>query len=370
MDNFAWKKALIVRGCPPADILFGPGDESLRAHLDVCPACRDSLAMEADERAQWAGLADVLTTEPPSAPQSVDTDHAPAPGQIWRIRRALAGWGPKYRYHNPPLVLILDLLDNDLARVAQIYPGDDFLTEDDVCLPDLGFAQPWNTYSLALSDLESFQGDPPKALTEAVPKVLMRSRGAFADLDEASPLFWFRTMELDLGAHFAGQSLASVLEGAVPDSRLVPLSSMPFTALCRALERKGQNVRLESDNPLLDLARYNQEDAAWGLAASGEGTQTVNHALLDDVGLEIRQATIVFSTVVYQDGVLTLAGEVRVESARTEAVFAWWDAQGRMVWPIASDISDDGRYFNLRFAGVEDREFRVGRLVVLISGRQ
>ena len=366
MDNFAWKKALIVRGCPPADILFGPGDESLRAHLDVCPACRDSLAMEADERAQWAALADVLTTEPLSAPQSMDTDYAPAPGQIWRIRRALAGWGPKYRYHNPPLVLILDLLDNDLARVAQIYPGDDFLTDDDISLPGLGFAQPWNVYSLAVNDLETFRGQAP----DSVPEARARSRGTFADLDEAAPLFWLRTMELDLGAHFAGQSLVGVLETPERDTMPVPLSAMPFDALCRALERKGQKVRLESGNPLLGLARYNQEDVAWGLAASGERAQTVNYALLDDVGLEIRQASIVFSTISFLEGMLTVAGEIRMESVRTEEIFAWWDAQGRMVWPIASDISDDGRYFNLRFAGVEDREFHVGRLVVLFSGRQ
>ena len=368
MDNLAWKKALILRGCPPADILFGPEDELLGAHLDICPACRDSLVMKADERAQWTALADVLLSgQLPSPAQKT-------PGQVWRIRGNLAGWGPKYRYCNPPLVLILELQDDELAHVAQIYPGDDFLTEEDVFLPGLGFAQPWNTYSLAVNDLESFQGEAPKTLTEAVPKVLMRSQGAFADLDEASPLFWFRTMELDLGAYFAGQSLAAVLPGAdhdAPlDATLVPLGEMSVDALCRALERKGQAIPLRGDNPLLELARYNQDDTAWGLAASGERTQTVNYALLDDVGLEIRQASVVFSTVAHHDGMLTLAGEIQADGARTQAIFAWWDAQGRMIWPIASDISDDGRYFNLRFAGVEDREFRVGRLVVLISGRQ
>ncbi|TVR01588.1 MAG: hypothetical protein EA399_02005 [Desulfovibrionales bacterium] len=368
MDNLAWKKALILRGCPPADILFGPGDEQLRAHLDVCPACRDSLAMTSGERAEWAGLGRALAPEPPPAPSGK------APGQVWRIRPDLAGWGPKYRYCNPPLVLLLDFPENNLTQVAQIYPGDDFLTEEDVPLPGLGFAQPWNTYSLALNDLEAFQGEASGGGANVASEVLARSRDSFADLDEASPLFWFRTMELDLGAHFAGQSLTGVLEGAdhdaLLDAPLVPLGEMSVDALCQALERKGQTVPLHGGDPLLELARYNQEDTTWGLAASGERTQTVNYALLDDVGLEIRQTTVVFSAVVYQDGMLTLAGEVRAESARTEAIFAWWDAQGRMIWPIASDISDDGRYFNLRFTEVAEREFRIGRLVVLFSGRQ
>lgn len=367
MDNLAWKKALILRGCPPADILFGPEGELLGAHLDICPTCRDSLAMEPDERAQWAALAEVLL--PGQLPPPVRK----TPGQIWRIRRDLAGWGPKYRYCNPPLILVLEIQDDELARVAQIYPADDFLTEEDVSLPGLGFAQPWNTYSLAVNDLESFRGEVPNALTETVPKVMMRSQGGVAELDEASPLFWFRTLELDLGAHYAGQSLAAVLPDAdhdAPlDATLVPLGEMSVDALCRALERKGQAIPLRGDNPLLELARYNQDDTAWGLAASGERTQAVNYALLDDVGLEIRQASVVFSKVAHHDGMLILAGEIQAEGARTQAIFAWWDAQGRMVWPMASDISDDGRYFNLRFTEVTDREFRVGRLVVLFSGR-
>lgn len=242
--------------------------------------------------------------------------------------------------------------------------------KNDIPLSGLRFAQPWNVYSLALSDLEAFQGQVSEVGPKAASDVLERSRGPFADLDEAAPLFWFRSMELDLGAHFAGQSLAASVEGVKRDAALVPLGVMPFDVLCGALERKGQKVRLKSDNPLLDLARYNREDATWGLAASGERTQAVNYALLDDVGLEIRQASIVFTSLSHQENMLTLGGEIHADFARTEEIHAWWDAQGRMLWPVASDISDDGRYFNLRFAGVEDGEFRVGRLVVLFSGRQ
>lgn len=357
MDNHAWKKALILRGCPPADILFGPEDEFLLAHLDVCPMCRDNLAMEADERAAWAAMARALLPEqlPPPAQKT--------PGQVWRIRRGLAGWGQKYRYCNPPLVLLLDVLE-DIARVAQIYPGDDFLTDDDVALPGLGFAQPWNTFCLALADLEDYRGQA----SEAAGAVL--ERGSFADVDENAPLFLFRSMELELGAFFAGQSLSRVLECAEQGISSLPLGAMPVDALCQALQRKGQNIPLENDNPLLQLARYNREDSIWGLAASAERTQTVNYALLDPVGLEIRQASITFSAIHYADGVLVLGGRIRVDFARTVEIFAWWDARERLIHAESADISVDGLHFNLRFAGVSEREYHVGSLVALISGQE
>ncbi len=360
MDIHAWKTALILRGCPPADILYGPVDEPLRAHLDVCPACRKHLDMNVKEREAWAAMGRALLPEPLPPPARK------TPGQVWRVRRGLAGWGPKYRYCHPPLVLILDLPGDGLAQVAQIYPGDDFLTDDDIPLPGLGFAQPWNIYSLALTDLETFQGES----REGVPRLLGRSRASFADLDEASPLFWFRTMELDLGAHFAGQSLAATVEGLKPEASLLPLSTMPLDALRHALQAKGQKISLGGDQPLLTLARYNREETTWGLAASGEHIRAVNFALLDDVGLEIRQASITFSTVHFADGILVLGGRINADFASTREVFAWWDAQERLVHAETADISADGLYFNLRFAGLSEREFHVGRLVALLSGRE
>jgi len=381
MDNHAWKKALILRGCPPSDVLFGPTDEPLRAHLDICPACREHLAMDAEEREGWAAMGRVLLAKPPlPLPPPVGK----APGQVWRIRADLTGWDQKYRYCNPPLVLVLDI-ENDAdaanaanaanantALVAQVYPGDDFLSEENVPLSGQGFAEPWNTYCLALDDLETYYGEA----TSAVAAVLDMGRGTFAELDETSPLFWFRTLELELGAFFAGQSLSRLLEVSErtgQDLKPLLLSAMSRQELDRALERKGLKIPLEGDDPLLRLARYTREDTHWGLAAMGEHTQSVNHALLDDadaMGLEIRQASITLSSVHYADGVLVLGGRINVDFARTKEVFAWWDAQDRMIRAAASDILDDSRYFNLRFAEVAEREFHIGRLVVLLSGRE
>jgi hypothetical protein len=363
MDNLAWKKALILRGCPPDEILYGPLDEPLQAHIDICPACRERLAMDGAERVAWEALGRTLRSEPAPVPER------PAPGQVWRVRAGLAGWGPQYRYRNPPLVLILELPDQDLARVAQLYPGEDFRTGEDIPLPGLGCAQPWNVYSLAVSDLGQFQGD---VSAEEAAAVLKQSTGPFADLDDASPLFWFRTMELELGAFFAGQSLAGHLaepEHAPQRLESAPLGAMTSDRLCHALERKGRVVALDADAPLLQLARYGREGTAWGLAASSERTQAVNYALLDEVGLEIRQASIVFSTISYLEKVLTIGGRIQADFARAEEVFGWWDARERLVMATQSDISPDGRFFHLCFAEIAEREFHVGRLVLLVSGR-
>lgn len=354
MDNIAWKKALMLRGCPPADVLFGAQQKHLRAHLDLCPMCQVHLAMDANEREGWNTLSRSFSPmklpEPPIKP-----------GQIWRIRRELAGWGPKNRYCNPPLVLLLKLLDKNLALVAQVFPGDAFLSDEDVTLPGLGFAQPWNTYALRLDDLEYFRGET----TEVASVVLKRSQKSFADVAETSHLFLFRTLELEIGAFFARQSLARVLD-------LTPrqlLGSMTSGDIRRALMSKNQAISLNEDVPaLLQLAFYAREDTAYGMAASSQRTRAVNYAVLDPLGMEIRQATITFSSVRYVDGVLILGGRINADFARALEMFAWWDTQERVIDAATADISDDGLYFNLRFVGLNEREFHFGRLMALLSG--
>lgn len=361
MDIHAWKKALILRGCPPAEILYGPVEESLRAHLDVCPMCREHLALSPEEREGWAAMGRILL------PESLSPPEGKAPGQIWRVRAALSGWGRKNRFCTPPNVLVLDV-QGDTALVAQVYPGDDFLSEEDVALSGHGFAEPWNVYGLALEDLETYRGEAG----EAVAAVVEMSQGTFADVDEAAPLFRFRTLELELGAFFAGQSLSRLLEAeAQPDQPQKPLllGAMTPQDLERALRGRAREIRLRDDQPpLLQLARYAREDAEYGLAASAHHTQLVNYAVLDPIGVEIRQASITFSTVHYTDGILVLGGRINADFASTAEFFAWWDARERLVHAENAVISTGGPYFNLRFNGVSEREFHVGRLVALLSG--
>lgn len=377
MELYSWKKALMLRGCPPADALFGlsacghaqacPPDERLREHLDTCPMCRENLNMTQQEREGWKTLGeffkpkhswDLVPSQSPLASK--------APGQVWRIHRRLAGWGPKYRYYNSPRVLILESLGQGLVRVSQIAPGDDFLTPEDVQVPGLGFAQPWNVYSFSEKDLEETAILESSSMEDVARKTLERSQEPFADVDETSYLYLFRTLEIDAGSFFAGQSLAGLL---ARKDRITVLFAMSSEDIRHALERKGQSITLDSsENPLLQLARYAPAETLWGLAAAGGQTQSVNYALLDAMGMEIRQATVKFTSIKHEDGVLLLAGKINADFARTREVHAWWQVEGRLIRPVSEDISENGFYFTLRFEDVSDRDFRVGRLLALFSG--
>jgi hypothetical protein len=351
MDIHAWKKALILRGCPPDHILFGPMSPALQAHLDVCPPCREMLDITPDERDGWQLMANIVT------PKSLPVPLRLEPGQVWRVHPRLSGWGPKYRYSNPPLVLILKRIDAAALLVAQVAPGDDFRTQEDVVLPGLGFAQPWNFYTLAAKDLHAFRGD----VGECAAQVLGRSQQSFSHLDEDSFLAMYRNLEIEVGSFCSRQSISSLLDQG--------LTGMTAPEIAVALKRKGLVIEFSQDqDPCLELARYAPEGTTWGLAAADDNRQPVNYVVLDDVGLEIRQASIVITSRQHEADTLLLHGEIFADFARTREVHAWWDAEGRLIMADEGDIADNGRFFMLRFKGVCERDVIVGRLVVLMSG--
>jgi hypothetical protein len=187
----AWDLAWQTRFCPPQESILADrlAPEAL-AHLRVCPACQELAACQGEP-----SPGPVATPAAPAPRPGAD----PAPGQLWSLAPALGGWGPKHRFYNPPVVLILRAglhLANGLL-VAQTYHDPLLQGEDDVPLNGQRFAQPWNIYTLHRDGLGTLHGQFGPA---AAAQVLAASRHLF------------RQMEIELGSFFASAAVCALLE--------------------------------------------------------------------------------------------------------------------------------------------------------------
>lgn len=202
----AWELAWQTRFCPPEAMLRGDSlSPEVSAHLRACPCC-----------AELASLTRESGAAPRTYPRSaVDMEHAAqpslAPGQLWRLSPDLDGWGPKARYYNSPVVLVLKvgLKFKDEVLVAQTYH--DFLLSGpgDTPLGPRRFAQPWNVYTLRSRDLAYCCGQVDSTRAS---EVLAASHSAFSQIETTSALYFFRQMEIELGCYFSSAAVFALLE--------------------------------------------------------------------------------------------------------------------------------------------------------------
>lgn len=202
----AWELAWQTRFCPPEELIRAdnPTPEA-QAHLRSCPYCAGLAALGREEGNEARAY--------PAPRPTADQATAPplAVGQFWRLRPGLDGWGPKERYYNSPVVLVLQIgpqLPNGVL-VAQTYHDPLLSGPDDLSLGPRRFAQPWNVYTLHRRDLHHSCGQVDPALAQ---QVLAASRGAFASLESTSALHLFRQLEIELGCYFASAAVFALLE--------------------------------------------------------------------------------------------------------------------------------------------------------------
>ena len=189
------------RSCPDDALLFSDHPSpDLKAHLKGCPHCRERRksppANPSALRDAFAILAGTF-----SKPSPVE----PAPGEIWKLRHRITGWGPGNRYFNPPLVLLLQQETTPGEyRVSQIYSDDLLMGADDIPLGEgLGFAQPWNIYAVHRRDLErrlAFVGN--EIVDACSPHRLLQPR----DIPSDPIVRYFREMEREVGEIMALRS--------------------------------------------------------------------------------------------------------------------------------------------------------------------
>lgn len=194
LQQLALQLASQHRTCPEDAILFSENpDSELNAHLKSCLACRDRKKNHPAGTPDMQEAFRVLKSRfsPPSPGE-------PVPGQIWKLMRRIAGWGPNNRYFNPPLVLVLQKeSQSGEFRVSQVYSDDLLMGPDDVWLGNgLGFAQPWNIYAVNRRDLEmQLAAVDNGILLEFNPQRLSLPR----ELPSDPIIRFFRQMEKEVG---------------------------------------------------------------------------------------------------------------------------------------------------------------------------
>lgn len=204
----AWQQAWRMRCCPPDTVLAGELTGELEQHLEICPACR---------RARADSLPEILLNFPS---ESSAHQRVPHVGELWSITKKTAGWGPKYRYYSPPVVLITAMVGDKAVNVIQIFGDTALAGPDDILLDNniIGFIEVWNRYTLKTGVLENCLGKVSPDLVHSIEK----THGEHHPAPSPGSLLWFfRQLEVETGWFFAEQSIADLLES---DEAVSPLT--------------------------------------------------------------------------------------------------------------------------------------------------
>lgn len=242
----AWQTAFELRLCPDAETLFAEvPDQNLNRHLQMCHLCREKREMPSLQLAAWRKLMQHLagTRYQPARPGH------PVPGQVWSLKNSLAGWGSDAHFHKPPRVLLLEHVEGTRGfKAVQLYGDRLLMGEGDVWLENdrFGFAQGWNCYSIHEDAMDGCWGAVPDHI---VKQVQVAAAMAYAPVEEDSILYFFRRMEIDVGARVALPSVAMLVEewentvAASAVERFEKLLS-PIAALCKKLKNSPQVLEI------------------------------------------------------------------------------------------------------------------------------
>ena len=144
--RYALMAANEERFCPPDNELLAAGkSDQLQRHLDNCESCRDRLE----------AFIEMGYTPHDSSQQTISARQEPASGELWTLRRNLAGWDDSGRYFNTPTILVLNIQDDRTVLAAQICNIEELAYEGDLLLgaPYSGFVEPWNTKLIPIESL-------------------------------------------------------------------------------------------------------------------------------------------------------------------------------------------------------------------------
>lgn len=353
----AWRSMFQARTCPPLSVTNDPEQtETVAEHRKGCPLCALRADHEFDAEA-WAELGRRMAGSWPK-PRRPRLEA----GQVWSLTEAKGGWDERFRHINPPLVLVLEVFEDvNGARVAQIFDHPELATDGDVYLGDeFGCGEAWNTYALDQADLDLCFGQVEAATLAAV-----RTAGEteLADIDEESTLWFFRQLELEVGAFMAMEAMGRLM---LRHDRNAARESFADTAAVRGrVLAFDRNITLpEARDGLCMVAQAvlpEQRMAAATLSGQipftvvnvGRETNPCRGALAD-----IKQPRL--------DGSIIRVTGSLPEDARQGLLFAWWRRpdtdmdEGEVKFDPASGL------FRADFAGRSELDFEVGDLVLLL----
>lgn len=207
----AWRDMYQERTCPGDAIWTDPQHaRHVEEHRKRCIRCASRTV---ETSLPWKELGKALQHHVCShllsqLPETGGDQQSPRPGEIWSLKQHLGHWDKRYRYINPPVVLVTEVLeDMGGVGVAQTFHAPALAFEGDVPLNNgFGHAQTWNTYAMRWEDLEHCWGTvSPHVLRQFNQE--QNSASLHKEPDEYSVIHFFRELELEIGTYMAMQAL-------------------------------------------------------------------------------------------------------------------------------------------------------------------
>jgi hypothetical protein len=353
----AWRAMFYERTCPPPAILNDPQHVTrVEEHRKGCPLC----AMKSSEidSESWAELGRRLSESWPK-PERPNIQV----GQIWSLKPEKGGWTDSFRYCNPPLVLLIDVLDEvDGVRVAQVFDAPLLAHDGDIPLGDEhGLAQAWNTYALDQADLDLCFGEVDARVVDAVIKA---AHAVGSDLDETSTIWFFRQLELEVGASMAMEALDRLMERHERNAIREIFANIKQTlSRILAFEPRIQIPSLEDS--LLAVASAKFPCDADLLAAAGELQQVkFNSVVVEGETMPCAQAFATIKAARIDGGKIRVTGELPKE-AREGVLFAWWRV-GDLAKEGHAKFDPKTGDFRVEFPDQDEKDFADGQLMLLL----
>jgi hypothetical protein len=330
-DAVSWLRVWRHRCCPPEHILKGDVTVPLTRHLEACPWCTEDLEGPA--------------TGMHPAPESLQSmEFVPSAGQVWAVDMHLAGWGPKNRYYNPPLVLVTDRPDEHACTVMQVSDAGQFKAADDIVLDNglAGFAQPWNRYTVGAEDLTLYFGTVSDDLLK---KVAAWTGKDAPEMEPGSLLWYFRNLEVETGFFFAQQAVGRLMAARAGDEAS---PAPPELGYADAAEMKTDIARLplnfpaapqKTTSPVLFLAALRPKDRDLPMAAAQ--ARRITALVFQTVDGRIRGVTtenFVITHLEHHEDMLYVSGNAP-EKLDINAMnfFFYWRAGPRFLEPLPGE---------------------------------
>lgn len=353
----SWLQAWNMRCCPPDTIWEEDSSPEHRQHLKICPFCRQ------DREEPLAPIRLDLPVE--------DTSQKSEPriGELRPLSLSLAGWGPKSRYYTPPVVLVIDLPDEQAVHVVQTF-GDPILAGPDDILFDndlVGFAEPWNRYTVRVGDLGDALGTVSDDCLLRVKEVM---NNPAPPLQIGSLLWFFRQMEIETGWYFARQSIAGLLESTAKTSQFT-FADIPTDRMLEDLEQLPVIMPDIDGTPLPEdiLARTMPADALLPMAAAELKPHSIRILLFVVERNRIRTAELIPGDVTLMDrkeSTLNISGCCRADIPDDASWVFRWQSREWSVQPLPGQYGASEGVFWAVFPITEITNPEQGELIVRI----
>lgn len=353
----AWRDMYQARTCPPCAVLNNPVHaENVAEHRKGCPLCAATQNKAAHDFSAWAELGQRLAQDLPSPVTPLKIQ----PGQIWNLKPHKGGWDTRWRHINPPLVLILEILNEvDGVRVAQIFDQPELAAAGDVPIGDgLALAQTWNTYTLDQDDLDFCLGQVNPDIKQ---NVIDAADQELDHPEEGETRWYFRQLELEVGAAMATEALGRLMQRH-DRHQVRTLLADPATVRAQVLAFNPDIILPDAPDGLLLLAKA--QLPAQRLAAADSQQCTIVVVTLGQKMTACRSALAELDRAQLEGSTIYIGGTLPAD-ARSALLFAWWSrsdlgmTEGEVTYDPATG------FFRADFLDKTSLDFKLGQLVLL-----